>query len=235
MAAAALRLFIKRLVLQQLAHGAFSRIQIGSDGIQMVDRRVQLGIQRVVVHQCAHSAFALRDGSRNGLKIVGNRYNLPGQRRIVKELARRAVSLIEGVNQGLDLVHEHVDFLNGYLAGIDHGLNSWGTGLLQFGATRHGRPYGMGGINVEVAIAQNACRRDGGQRIGVQVVYVLLAHFHRHLDRIWISPRHHAHTGDVANCDAFKRHNSPILQSAGVREVTAQHNAREQPAGGGGH
>ena len=57
----------------------------------------------------------------------------------------------------------------------------------------------------------------------MQIVQVLLTNLHGDFNGIGISLRHHAQMQNIANGDPFERHDSAILQPAGVGKVAAQH------------
>ena len=92
----------------------------------------------------------------------------------------------------------------------------------EFGVVWRRRTAGVGGSDVDVAVAQDAGLRDGGGGVGVQVLDVFAAHAHGDLNRCWVCARERREYGDVADGDAFERDGGAALQAAGVIKVSAK-------------
>ena len=65
----------------------------GDDGIQLVDRGIELGVERIVVDEFSERSLAIGNGLSQSLQICCDGDDILFHRRIVDEFAERAAGL----------------------------------------------------------------------------------------------------------------------------------------------
>ncbi len=136
----------------------------------------------------------------------------------------------------INLLMRKIDFLDGELTAAEHLLDRRRTGARELGIVGGLRAAGVAGIDIDEAVAEDACRGHAGRRIGVDERPESVAHPHSDFDRIGVAFGDHAGLEHIAYGHAVERDDRAVFQAGGIGEVGAENTlVTEQAAAGAVH